>query len=211
MVRLSKTRACEELAGRCDVLARVIEKVGPLRFPRTDRADRFGSLARMIIYQQLAGNAARAIHGRVVTALGGEVTPEQVLRKRPPTLRRCGLSEAKLRSLRNLAQKARDGDVNIEGLARKTNEQVIEELTQVRGIGEWTAQMFLMFDLRRPDVWPVLDLGVRNGYGLVYGCDPAPTAKELIPLGDRFRPYRSYVACYMWRAIDLSREKETPR
>jgi len=186
-----------------------MKKAGPLRIPRTSKSERFGSLARAIIYQQLAGNAARAIHGRVVAALGGEVTPDQILRKRPPTLRRCGLSEAKLRSLRDLARKARDGEVEIDRLAFKTDEQVVAELTRVRGIGEWTAQMFLMFDLRRPDVWPVLDLGVRNGYGLVYGCDPAPDAKALIPLGDRFRPYRSYVACYMWRAIDLSREERS--
>lgn len=207
MTGVSKSLACADLASRCDTLARVMHAVGPLRFSRPDPAGRFGALARMIIYQQLAGGAARAIHGRVVQALGGEVTPEQVLRKRPPTLRRCGLSEAKLRSLRDLAQKARDGEIQVDRIARKSDQQVIEELSRVRGIGEWTAQMFLMFELRRQDVWPVLDLGVRNGYALTYGHDPAPTAKELVPLGERFRPFRSYVACYMWRALDLSRER----
>ena len=164
----------------------------------------FAALVRSVLYQQLAGPAAAAIHGRLVAALGGDVSPERLLALAPETLRGVGLSANKAASLRDLAAKVLDGTVVLEarGLARETDGEVIAHLSTVRGIGRWTAEMFLLFQLRRLDVWPTGDLGVRRGYGLAWGV-AMPSAKELEPLGDPFRPYRSVLAWYCWRACEI--------
>jgi len=164
----------------------------------------FEALVQAIVYQQLAGAAARAIHGRLIAALPGGVEPEALLALTDDTLRAVGLSGAKVRSLRDLATKVLEGTVVIapRRLARLSDEQIIERLVTVRGIGRWSAQMFLMFQLRRLDVWPTGDLGVRRGFGLAWNV-PTPTARELEPLGDPYRPYRSVVAWYCWRAAEL--------
>jgi DNA-3-methyladenine glycosylase II len=161
-------------------------------------------LVRAIVYQQLAGAAATAIHGRLIAALNDQVEPENLLALTPEETRAVGLSANKTASLRDLATKVLDGTVilNPRGLAREPDEEVIARLTTVRGIGEWTAHMFLMFQLRRLDVWPTGDFGVRKGYGLAWGV-PMPTPKELAGLGDPFRPYRSVVAWYCWRAVEI--------
>jgi DNA-3-methyladenine glycosylase II len=140
----------------------------------------------------------------LVAALGGIIEPEVLLALSDPELRAAGLSANKAASLRDLAAKVVEGTVVLDprGLAREPDEEVVARLTAVRGIGEWTAHMFLMFQLRRLDVWPTGDLGVRKGYGLAWGV-PMPTAKELGPLGDGFRPYRSVVAWYCWRACEI--------
>jgi DNA-3-methyladenine glycosylase II len=185
------------------VLARLIEEAGPMRLPRA-RLSPFAALVQAIVYQQLAGAAARAIHGRLVDAMGGEVSPDALLALPDETLRAVGLSAAKVRSLRDLATKVLDGTVVVSPrrLARQSDDEVTRRLTTVRGIGPWSADMFLMFQLRRLDVWPVGDFGVRKGYGLAWKV-PMPTARELEPLGDRFRPYRTVVAWYCWRAAEL--------
>jgi DNA-3-methyladenine glycosylase II len=156
------------------------------------------------LYQQLAGAAARAIHGRLIAALGGEVTPERFLSLSSQTLRAAGLSANKAASMRDLATKVRDGSVGLDpaGLRGQGDDEVVAMLAGVRGIGTWTAQMFLMFQLRRLDVWPTGDLGVRKGFGLAWGM-PTPTPKQLEALGDPYRPYRSVVAWYCWRAAEL--------
>jgi DNA-3-methyladenine glycosylase II len=201
--RVSSSEAAQILAAREPVLARLIEEAGPMRLPRA-RLSPFGALVQAIVYQQLAGAAARAIHGRLVDAMGGEVDPEALLALSDETLRAVGLSAAKVRSLRDLATKVLDGTVVVSprSLARQSDEEVTRRLTTVRGIGPWSADMFLMFQLRRLDVWPVGDFGVRKGYGLAWKV-PMPTARELEPLGDRFRPYRTVVAWYCWRAVEL--------
>ena len=159
---------------------------------------------RSITYQQLAGPAAAAIHGRLVAALGGEVTPDRLLALSAEALRSAGMSTNKAASVRDLAAKVLDGTVVLDprGVSRESDDEVIVRLSTVRGIGRWTAEMFLIFQLRRLDVWPAGDLGVRRGYGLAWGV-PMPTARELQPLGERFRPYRSVVAWYCWRANEL--------
>jgi DNA-3-methyladenine glycosylase II len=164
----------------------------------------FEALVRSIVYQQLAGPAAAAIHGRLVAALGGEVTPQRLLGTPEEVMRAAGLSANKLSSLRDLAAKVLDGTVVLDpgGLARESDEEVVARMTTVRGIGEWTVHMFLIFQLRRLDVWPTGDLGVRKGYGLAWGV-PMPTPKQLAPLGDPMRPYRSVCAWYCWRAVEL--------
>jgi DNA-3-methyladenine glycosylase II len=188
---------------RDPVLDQLIAEAGPIRFRRR-RLSPFASLVQAIVYQQLAGASASAIHGRLIAAMPDGVEPEALLAFSDETLRAVGLSANKVRSLRDLATKVLDGTVIItpRGLARQSDEEVIDRLTTVRGIGRWSAQMFLMLQLRRLDVWPVLDFGVRHGYGLAWKI-PTPTARQLEPLGDPFRPYRSVVAWYCWRAVEL--------
>jgi DNA-3-methyladenine glycosylase II len=191
------------LASRDPVLAGLIADAGPMRLSRP-RMSPFEALVQAIVYQQLAGAAARAIHGRLIGALPDGVAPEPLLALSDETLRAVGLSGAKVRSLRDLATKVLDGTVIVSPrrLTRLSDEDVIERLTTVRGIGPWSAHMFLMFQLRRLDVWPIGDFGVRNGYGLAWKI-PTPTARELEPLGDPFRPYRTVLAWYCWRAVEL--------
>jgi|SRR5271165_2562628 len=191
------------LAERDPVLRRLVAETGPPRLtPPTE--GHFGALVRAIVYQQLAGAAAAAIHGRLVAALDGEITPERLLSLPDDALRAAGLSRRKAESLRDLAVKVLDGTVVLDppGLRAESDAEVIAGLSSVRGIGAWTAQMFLLFQLRRLDVWPTGDLGVRKGYGLAWGV-PTPTAKELEPLGDPYKPYRSVLAWYCWRAAEL--------
>jgi DNA-3-methyladenine glycosylase II len=180
-----------------------VDDAGPPRF-RPPHDSHFAARARAIVYQQLAGPAAAAIHGRLTAALDGAVEPEGLLALSPEALRAVGLSANKVASLRDLATKVLDGTVILapRRLARVSDEEVIARLSTVRGIGTWTAEMFLIFQLRRLDVWPTGDLGVRRGYGLAWKV-PMPSARELEPLGEPFRPYRSVVAWYCWRAAEL--------
>jgi len=163
----------------------------------------FSSLAAAIVYQQLAGKAALTIHGRFVDALGGKVTPERVLRADPESLRSAGLSRNKLAAILDLAEKATDGTVKLRGLSRLEDEVVVERLTRIRGIGRWTAEMFLMFNLHRPDVWPVGDLGVRNGWARIHGLVEPLDARAMESVADRLRPWRSAAAWYCWRAVEV--------
>ena len=185
------------------MLRRLVAETGPARV-RPPAETHFEALVRAIVYQQLAGAAAAAIHGRLIAALGNEVTPERVLAQPAEALRAAGLSANKTASLQDLASKVLDGTVVLDpaGLRAESDDEVVARLSAVRGIGKWTAEMFLMFQLRRLDVWPTGDLGVRKGFGLAWGI-PTPTAKQLDPLGDPFRPYRSVVAWYCWRAAEL--------
>ena len=200
--RISHANAAAELARRDPAMAKLVALAGPIRL-RPPQETHFGALVRSIVYQQLAGNAACAIHGRLVATLGGQVEPDALLALSIDQMRAAGLSANKTASLRDLAEKVLDGTVVLDprGLSREPDLEVIERLTKVRGIGEWTAHMFLLFQLRRLDVWPTGDLGVRKGYGLAWGV-PTPTAKELVPLGEPLRPYRSVAAWYCWRAVE---------
>jgi DNA-3-methyladenine glycosylase II len=201
--RLSHADAAGVLASRDPVLAGLVEAAGPIRIGRRT-GSHFAGLVEAIVYQQLAGPAARAIHRRLLAALDEDVQPEALLALSDETLRAAGLSANKARSLRDLAAKVLDGTVVLSprGLSRQPDEEVIARLSTVRGIGPWTAQMFLIFRLRRLDVWPTGDFGVRQGYGLAWNV-PMPTARELEPLGDPYRPYRTVVAWYCWRAVEL--------
>ena len=201
--RVSHAEAARLLAAGDPTIARLLAEAGPPRLRRSGMSP-FEALVQAIVYQQLAGAAARAIHGRLIAALPGGVEPEALLALTDDTLRAVGLSGAKVRSLRDLATKVLEGTVVIapRRLARLSDEQIIERLVTVRGIGRWSAQMFLMFQLRRLDVWPTGDLGVRRGFGLAWNV-PTPTARELEPLGDPYRPYRTVVAWYCWRAAEL--------
>ena len=196
-------KAAQILAGRDPVLARLVGEIGLPSLPRPTESH-FATLVRSIVYQQLAGAAARAIHGRLILALDGDVTPERMLTLTPETLRSAGLSARKAVSLRDLSAKVLDGTVmlNPRGLARESNEEIVARLTTVQGIGKWSAEIFLIFQLRRLDVWPTGDLAVRRGYALAWGI-PTPTPKQLDLLGEPYRPYRTVLAWYSWRAAQL--------
>jgi DNA-3-methyladenine glycosylase II len=209
MSRTSLTAATEEAARRDPVLAHLVRLVGPIGYRPGDPDGHFGALVRSITFQQLAGNAARAIHARVRATVPGNFMPAALMAVPDETLRAAGLSGNKLLALRDLSAKVIDGTVDLDKSARPDDE-IIASLVTVRGIGRWTAEMYLMFELRRLDVWPVDDLGVRQGYGLAWNLDPLPSAKELEPLGDRFRPYRSIVARYCWEAVALFRGGTDP-
>jgi DNA-3-methyladenine glycosylase II len=200
--RISHARAAAELADRDAGIAGLLDAVGPPKL-RAPQGTGFVALARAICFQQLSGKAAATIFGRFVENVGGELTPEAVLATPVDELRRAGLSNAKALSVLDLAAKVLDGTVPLDDASKLTDDELIERLVVVRGIGRWTAEMFLMFQLRRLDVWPIDDLGVRKGYAKVYGLDPMPTPKELLVLGDAFRPYRSVAAWYMWRATEI--------
>lgn len=178
-----------------------VRQVGPVEVPADDIAP-FAYLTRAICFQQLAGAAARTIHGRVVETLGGTVDPASVLRVPEEDLRAAGLSRSKLKAIRDLASKIGSGTVVVDDLDEQPDEEVVRRLTTVWGIGEWTAQMYLMFRLHRPDVWPVGDLGVRQGFARARGLDDPPSAKELEPMGEAYRPWRSAVAYYCWRILE---------
>jgi 3-methyladenine DNA glycosylase/8-oxoguanine DNA glycosylase len=180
-----------------------VARIGPPRMTRVT-ATPFEYLARAIVYQQLAGAAARTIHGRFVQVLHGNVTPRAVTRAADEALRGAGLSQGKLAAIRDLAAKA--PKLHLDELPWLSDEEIVERLTVVRGIGPWTAQMYLLFALRRPDVWPVGDLGVRAGFARVHGLAETPKEKEMPPLGEPYRPWRSAAAWYCWRALEV----ETP-
>jgi 3-methyladenine DNA glycosylase/8-oxoguanine DNA glycosylase len=192
------------LKKRNPVLAVLIKQHGvPPRRKRVPASKRFASLAEIIVFQQLAGKAASSIHARFVLALGGTVTAEAVLAVPPEVLRASGLSAAKAASIRDLASRVVSGEIALDRIGRLTEEEVAEHLTLVRGIGPWTAEMFLLGTLGRLDVWPVGDYGVRAGFARAWGLAEIPTPKQLMPLGDPFRPYRSLVAWYCWRVVDI--------
>jgi len=194
--------ASSELARRVPQFRSIVEAMGPADLRRgRPRRTHFAELVRAICYQQLAGAAARTIHGRVEAALG-TTTPEAVLATPVPDLRAAGLSGNKTASIRDLAEKVLAGDVELDRVSRLSDDKIVQELTSVRGIGRWTAEMFLMFQLGRLDVWPVDDLGVRKGYSVLFGFATPPTARELQPLGEPLRPHRSVAAWYCWRAAD---------
>lgn len=206
MAKISLAAAIAEARSRDRVFDRFVSKVGPIRHRPRNADGHFGTLARAIVFQQLAGAAARAIFDRVVVAAGGTLTPQALAAATDAKLRAAGLSANKLLSLRDLSSRVLDGTVDLHETSKRSDEEIVAELVGVRGIGKWTAEMYLMFELRRLDVWPIDDLGVRQGYGLIWKIDP-PSPKELQPLGERFRPYRSVVARYCWEAVAISREK----
>jgi 3-methyladenine DNA glycosylase/8-oxoguanine DNA glycosylase len=204
------TAAIDALCARDPVIANLVALVGPITHRPRNPDGRFGALVRSIVFQQLAGAAAHAIFSRVRATVPGELTPVSLAAVSDDVLRAAGLSANKLAALRDLSAKVLDGTVRLSASGRRSDEERIAELCTVRGIGRWTAEMYLMFELRRLDVWPVDDLGVRQGYGLAWGIAPPPTPKMLAPLGDAFLPYRSVAARYCWEAVALSRGGTDP-
>jgi DNA-3-methyladenine glycosylase II len=189
-------------------MGRLIERVGPFNLSLHRIQNPFQALARNIIYQQLHGNAAAAIHQRVLALFGKDkLHPQDILAASDESLRGAGLSAAKLAALKDLAAKTLDGTVpTLARLRRMDDEAIIEHLTQVRGIGRWTVEMLLIFRLGRADVLPVGDFAVRKGFSLIYGLKELPKPKELVQYGERWRPFRSVASWYLWRANELPPE-----
>jgi DNA-3-methyladenine glycosylase II len=188
------------------VLAEVIVAVGSLpgaRDGRPDRNDHYGALVRAIVGQQLSVSAARSIYGRLTDRFDGRTpTPEQVLEDEPEQLRAAaGLSRAKVGYLRSLAEHTLSGELELERLDELDDDTVIVELTAVKGLGLWTAQMFLMFHLERPDVLPVGDLGIRRAIERAYGLDELPDASAMEEIAQPWRPYRTLACRYLWRSL----------
>lgn len=186
-------------------LGALIEKVGPfaLRLKQTDGA--FAALAESIVYQQLNGKAAATILGRVKALFPSRVffTPRDLIAAKDEELRGAGLSRSKLAALRDLAAKAEDGTVpTLPALAKMTDDEIVERLTVVRGIGRWTVEMLLIFRLGRPDVLPVADYGVRQGFKRVFKTRELPTADQMTRRGEKWRPFRSVASWYLWRALE---------
>jgi DNA-3-methyladenine glycosylase II len=202
--RMDERAAVAAVAAVDPAMAAFMARAGAFE-PRSGSGDYFAALARSIMFQQLAGRAAAAIHGRFVTTLGGSVTPAAVLATTPEALRAAGLSGNKTAAILDLAAKSTDGTVPLENLHTLDDEEIISRLSQVRGIGRWTAEMFLMFELQRRDVWPVDDYGVRNGWTLIHSLEELIKPKALHEEGERFRPYRSVAAWYCWQAVALMR------
>ena len=193
--------ASEHVVAVDPAFAGIVAEAGPPALPRSrPRRGHFAELARAIVFQQLHGKAAATIHGRFEALFDGSPSPEAVLAVPVEALRGAGLSGNKAASIRDLSEKVLAGTVELDRMGRLSDDVIVAELVTVRGIGRWTAEMFLMFELGRLDVWPVDDFGVRSGYGALHGMTERPAAKELLPLGDPYRPYRSVAAWYCWRA-----------
>jgi len=191
-------------------MAVLIEKAGPIPEELPVEMTPFVALTRSIIYQQLSGKAAATIHGRVASLFddGGLADPEQVLAIPDEALRSAGMSRAKVAAIKDLAAKTLNGIVpSIATIHEMTDDEIIDHLVQVRGIGPWTVQMFLMFRLGRPDVLPTVDLGVRKGFMITYELDALPPPAALLEYGECWRPYRSVASWYLWRAVDLHNGK----
>jgi DNA-3-methyladenine glycosylase II len=191
-------------------LARVIRRVGSFPIKKRKSQPPFVSLLQSIVYQQLAGKAAATIFGRVqALGAGGCPTPEEILALDVVQLRAAGLSRQKIAAVKDLAAKTLDGTVpTLAKLRRMTEQEIHDRLTQVRGIGEWSVQMFLMSRLGRADVLPIHDLGIRKGFQIVYGHEDVPKPQVILEFGERWRPYRSIASWYLWRAVDEKPKKK---
>lgn len=183
------------------ILAGIIERVG--EYAMQYHEPTFRALVRSIVFQQLHGKAARAIFDRLQQKAGGGITPDSILKLRPTQMRAIGLSKQKLTYIRDLARKTRDGLVEFERFSEMSDEEVIAELTQVNGIGEWTAHMFLMFALRRPNILPTGDYGVRSAMRKAYGMKVMPKPRTMQRIARSWHPYRSVASWYMWRSLDV--------
>jgi DNA-3-methyladenine glycosylase II len=189
--------ACEHLIRVDASWASRIGRVGPCRL-RPIR-DRFGTLAQSIISQQISTKAARSIHDRLKNRAGGQLDPASILALNNADLRGAGLSGQKASYLVKLAESVHSGRLPLAGVARWDDEEVIARLTEVKGIGRWTAEMFLIFSLNRPDVWPVDDLGIRHGIRSHFGLAELPPIKLCRELGEPWRPFRTAASWYLWQ------------
>ncbi len=203
VILVSLNSALEHLRRADPVMERLISAVGPYSIRYHEPT--FRALARSIVFQQLNGTAAARIFERLEKACG-EVDPSHVLKLRMPTLRKVGLSERKAEYIRDLARHTRDGSVDFTLLLDLPDEEILERLTAVRGIGEWTVHMFLIFALRRPDVLPVGDYGVRTAMKHQYGLAELPKPKEMARIAEPWRPWASVASWYLWRSLDSPAE-----
>jgi DNA-3-methyladenine glycosylase II len=197
-------RARRHLMRRDPRLAPLIKRVGPCRLPDARTRAPFAALVRAILAQQLSGKAADTIHGRVVAIVGGidRMTPDALLAADPAALRAAGVSRPKTAYIRDLAARVQDGRLDLHALETASDDDVIEAITAVKGLGRWSAEMFLMFRLNRPDVFPVGDLGIVKGVQKLLGMKTRPAPRTMRRVAELWRPYRSVAAWYLWRIHD---------
>ena len=205
-VELDVEKGTRHLRRKDPVMRELIKRLGKLDMEARRRgrpADAYGALLRSIVGQQLSTKAARSIYERVTALFGGKTpSPEELLAYDPEELRGAGLSRAKVAYMRSLAEHVIDGSLELDRLHELSDEEITAELTAVKGLGVWTAHMFLIFHLQRPDVLPVGDLGVRNAARQLYDLEELPKPAELEALGEPWRPYRSLASLYLWRSLD---------
>jgi DNA-3-methyladenine glycosylase II len=198
--------AVEHLRAADDTLRKVIDERGPRDHEQRMRGrptDPYGALLRSIVGQQLSTKAARSIYTRLTDLFDGRApSPQELLDADPELVRSAGLSRAKVKYLRSLAEHVVSGELELDRLSELPDEDVTREVTAVKGLGSWTADMFLIFHLGRPDVLPVGDLGVRRAVERAYGLESLPDAETLERLGERWRPYRSLASLYLWESLD---------
>lgn len=207
-VRVS-ARARKQLAAADPTMEALIERIGPIdiatRLKRRSEerpADAYGALLRAIVGQQLSTKAARTIYGRVCDLFGGATpSPQQLLAAKEEDLRACGLSGRKVEYIRDLANHVLDGELELDRLGELSDEEVIEEIVAVRGLGRWTAEMFLLFHLERPDVLSGGDLGIRKAIQNEYGLSEMPTPQRVVEIGEAWRPHRSLASLYLWESL----------
>ena len=199
-------QAVEHLRGADDTLRQIIDERGALDLEARVRGrpnDAYGALLRSIVGQQLSTKAARSIYTRLTELFDGRTpTPQELLDADPEVVRSAGLSRAKVNYLRSLAEHVISGELELDSLPDLPDDEVAREVTAVKGLGQWTADMFLIFHLGRPDVLPVGDLGVRRAVQRAYGLEELPDAETLERLGERWRPYRSLASLYLWESLD---------
>jgi 3-methyladenine DNA glycosylase/8-oxoguanine DNA glycosylase len=197
--------AMQHLSAKDEKLATLIAETVQFQIDMEAAQSPYEALMESIAYQSISGKAAATIFGRV-KALGSNgraPSPEEMLGLRKPVLRKAGLSGAKILAMKDLAQKTIDGVVpTLEQAQKLSDEELVERLVSVRGIGAWTVEMFLIFNLGRPDVLPIHDLGVKKGWSVTYGKKHMPKPKELLAFGEQWRPYRTVASWYMWRAFE---------
>jgi DNA-3-methyladenine glycosylase II len=197
--------ATAHLAERDERLKNLIAETTPFQIDVADTQSPYEALLEAIAYQSISGKAAATIYGRIkaLGSTGRAPTPQEMLKLRKPVLRKAGLSGAKIVAMKDLAQKTISGIVpTLEQAEKMSDEELVERLVSVRGIGAWTVEMFLIFRLGRPDVLPIHDLGVQKGWSVTYGKKHKPKPKELLKFGERWRPYRTVASWYMWRAFE---------
>jgi DNA-3-methyladenine glycosylase II len=191
------------------VMAQLIRRAGPYAVSPERGVGPYEALVQAVAHQQLTGTAARTILGRFYALYGGDCCPEPARLVGTPDarLRACGFSRAKAAALKDIAAKTLDGTIPPRrALARMKDQAIIERLVAARGVGRWTVEMFLMFTLGRPDVLPVDDYGIQNGFRIAYGKRSLPKPKALAKFGERWAPYRTTASWYLWRAVDLDRQ-----
>ena len=204
--------ATKHLAERDECLKCLIADTIPFRMDQDPLQSPYEALLEAIAYQSISGKAAATIYGRIkaLSATGRAPTPQEILKLRKTVLRKAGLSGAKVLAMKDLAKKTIEGVVpTLEQAEKLFDEELVERLVSVRGIGAWTVEMFLIFRLGRPDVFPIHDLGVKKGWAITYGKKHMPKPKELLAFGERWRPYRTVASWYMWRAFERAGYKVT--
>ena len=199
----ARRKAVAHLRAADPLLSGVIDRVGPCKFAPRAEGTHFDAVVRAIVYQQISGKAAATIHARVMGLFGNRPpTAAELLETPDSELREAGLSRQKMSYLKDLAEKVDSGEVPLDDLDEMPDDDVVDALVKVKGVGRWTAQMFLMFRLGRPDVLPDLDLGIQKGVQLMHGLDALPPPKRVLELGEPWRPYRTIASWYLWRSLE---------